>query len=154
MPTKAVAAETMGVGKKRGGKHWTNAEVATRQAAADELKRKKAAALKPPDWLTSEALKIWNRKLKEVEGLNSSEPLLDVLDSESLAIYCDSIVKYKELSCQKQFDVDDHRALQSYARIISAYAERLGFTPAARARLVKKIAEEKEKDKFGAKFDQ
>ncbi len=45
MPTKTVSVETMGVGRKGGGKHWTDAEVAARQAAADKLKRKRAAKL-------------------------------------------------------------------------------------------------------------
>jgi P27 family predicted phage terminase small subunit len=153
MPTKAVAAPTMQVGHKGGRKHWTKREVEARGDAAEQLKRAKPIELKPPDWLSRDARVVWKRKLGEIAGLNTTEPLLDVLDSESLAIYCDVTVKYREISNQRKLEVDDHKAMQSYARILAVYADKLGFTPSARARLVKRRADGANEDPFGKKFD-
>lgn len=152
MVTKAVSAETMEIGKKGTGKHWTEAEVAARQEAADKLKRKKAADLKPPDWLSKDALAIWREKLKQVAGLNASNALLDVLDTELLAVYCDAYVQYRDTATKKKKEPNDIKDLQAWSRIIQNYAERLGFTPSARARLVKKLADDKP-DNFGKQFD-
>jgi phage terminase small subunit len=148
MPTKVVSVETMEVGKKGRGKHWTAAEVAARKDAAEALKRAEKVQLHPPDWLGREALAIWNKKIEEAAEVN----LFDVLDEESLAVYCDSVIKYKKISKKQRLKIDDHKTLQAYSRIIAQYAEKLGFNPSARARLIKKRAEEK-KDPFGEDFD-
>lgn len=148
MPTRAVSVETMEVGKKGRGKHWTKAQVEARQRAAEGLKREEPVKLKPPAWLGLEARAIWNKKLKEAGGVE----LLDVLDEESLAVFCDSVVKYRKISQKKRMNIDDHKTMQAYSRIIAQYAEKLGFNPSARARLIKKRAEEK-KDPFGEDFD-
>jgi len=142
----------MEIGRKGGGKHWTEAEVSARREAAEQLKRKKNSKLIPPDWLSKEACKIWGEKLKQVEGLQAANELLDVLDTEMLALYCDAVAQYNDIAAQKTKTVDDIKAMQSWSRIIGNFAERLGFTPGARARLVKKIAD-KSKDKFGSQFD-
>ena len=57
MRSKIVAAETMEVGKKGGGKHWTAAQVAARKKAAEKVRRKKVQLI-APDWLSSGALFI------------------------------------------------------------------------------------------------
>lgn len=152
MSTRAVAAETMGVGRKQGGKHWTESEVTARQEAANKLQRTTKARLIPPDWLSKEARKIWDQKIKQVDGLKAANELLDVLDTELLAVYCDSYVQYMTAARIAKKTSDDIKELQAWSRILKDYAERLGFTPSARARLVKKIAD-KNKDKFGSKFD-
>lgn len=141
MPTKPVANELMSVGGKNGGKHWTAAEVEARQAASDGVKRKGKVALRAPVWLGPDALKVWRRMLRQVEGLD----LLDNLDENVLAIYCDAVVKYREASKkmgEATLTDDDIKAVQAWARLVAAYADKLGFTPAARARLVKKKADE------------
>lgn len=143
----------MQVGKKGKGKHWTDSEVKARQEAADKLKRETTSPLAPPDWLSEPALIVWQRKLDEVAGLKASEDLLDVLDREMLAVFCDVTVQYQVVAQKKRKDADDMKDLQAFSRIIAQYADKLGFTPAARARLVKKIAGEKDKDTFGKKFD-
>jgi P27 family predicted phage terminase small subunit len=148
MPTKAVSVATMEVGKKGKGKHWTKAQVSAREEAAKTLQRAEPIPLKPPSWLSAKAKKIWEKKLKETQGVE----LLDVLDEESLAVYCDSFVKYEEISKAKILTLDDHKTMQAYSRIIAQYADKLGFTPAARARLIKKRADEKP-DPFGREFD-
>ena len=56
MPTKTVAAATMQVGKKGRGKHWTKAQVETRQKVADGLTREDASPVVAPDWLSKDAL--------------------------------------------------------------------------------------------------
>lgn len=148
MPTKAVSAEVMNVGKKGGGKHWTAEEVAARQKAAEELERKKKIELNPPDGMSTAAKKIWNKKIKEASGVN----LLDVLDEESLAVYCESVVEYQAFMRERRKSLESHKVMQAYSRIIAQYADKLGFTPAARARLIKKRAEKKA-DPFGDEFD-
>jgi phage terminase small subunit len=152
MSTKAVSAETMEIGSKGTGKHWTAAEVDARQQAADKLKRKKKAKLAPPGWLSDEAREVWKQKLKQVKGLRAANELLDELDTEMLAMYCDAYVRYRQTAKIINKTTDDIKELQAWARIIGAYAEKLGFNPSSRARLVKKIADGKP-SKFGSKFD-
>ena len=151
MPTKTVAADTMDVGRKGGGKHWTEAEVTARHQAADGLKRKKHATLTPPAWLSKDALAVWNEKMAQMAGLKSANDLLDVLDTELIAVFCDAYVRYRDTAQIKTKNADDIKELQAWSRIINAFSEKLGFNPSSRARLVKKIAEKKQ-DPFG-KFD-
>lgn len=148
MPTKAVSAETMEIGKKGGGKHWTAAEKAAREVAAEEMRRAEPLALIAPDWLNREALSVWDQAIELAKGVN----LFDKLDTETLATYCDAVVQYRRHSVKKRRTVEDIKLQQAWARIIAQYADKLGFTPAARARLIKKRAEEK-LDQFGKKFD-
>jgi len=135
MPTKVVTADTMGIGKKEGGKHWTAAQVEARQAAAEGMKRK--SRLRIPDWLNIDAQKVWYGVVEKARGLD----LYDKLDTEQLAIYCDATVKYRDLSRGEQTD-ENIKALQSWARIIAQYADKLGLTPQSRARLIKRRADE------------
>jgi P27 family predicted phage terminase small subunit len=156
-PTAAKTAEKMTVGSRGGGKHWTVAEVKARQDAEQDVARRKRPTLKPPDWLSEDALGVWKelkRKLKDVE-------LLDNLDTELLAIYCDAVVHYRQSSqVLNAFDTNgvslatDERikAAQAWARIISGYAEKLGLSPAGRARLAKKKAD-KTVDEFSKEFN-
>jgi phage terminase small subunit len=153
MPTKTVAAKTMRVGKKGGGKHWTTKQKEARDRAAKDIERKDDAKIKPPIWLRKDALQLWRKKIKEIAGLNAGSELLDALDSEMLALYCDAVILYKRVSQKKRLSIDDHKLTQTYLLRILSYSERLGFTPGARARLVKKRAEAKDKDEFGEMFD-
>ena len=57
----------------------------------------------------------------------------------------------------KKGDKADEKHLQAWSRIIKNYANDLGFTPAARARLAKKRADQKlaaKKDPFDDEFDE
>jgi P27 family predicted phage terminase small subunit len=148
MPTQSVSAKVMNVGKKGGGKHWTAAEVAARQEAAEEIERKKKADLNPPAGMSPAARKVWAKKVKEASEVN----LLDVLDEESLGVYCESVVEYQNFMKMTKKTLEHHKVMQAYSRIIAQYADKLGFTPAARARLIKKRAEKKA-DQFGEEFD-
>lgn len=172
MPTKAVSAETMQIGKKGYGKHWTAEEVAARKEAASKYKREKIN-IEPPEWLNSGALLAWKRIVDDAENLGKGE-LLDNLDTDMLANYCDTIDKIQTLNkvisdmrarmFGDQVDIklliqwtetidDQTKILQTWYRIIAMYADKLGFTPQARARLVKKIAENPKGDRFGKEFD-
>ena len=133
-----VSAKTMGVGTDKAGRHWTQAEVNARQAATEKLTRKTPGLLRCPTWLTPDARKVWNRVKKQAADFD----LLDELDIDMLAIYCDSVAKYQAEGGQSQ----------SLARLIAMYADKLGLTPSARARLAQKRAAEIV-DNFGDEFD-
>jgi P27 family predicted phage terminase small subunit len=146
----------MEIGKKGSGKHWTAAQVQARQEAEEGITRKTKVRMKAPDWLTPEALLIWKRIQRQTKGLQ----LLDNLDENMLAIYCDTVIKYKQLSIPKidetgkpeMLTSEGIKSLQAYARLLSGYADKLGLTPSGRARLAKKEADEK-LDGFGEEFD-
>lgn len=162
MPTPHVSADKMTPGGPAGGKHWTKAEVSARQQAADGARRKGRVVIIMPEWLSDDARKIWRRVRRQAGGLE----LLDNLDADMLAIYCDAIANYQaartvlarissgEMSpAEGGLLINDRiKAMQAWARLISAYADKLGFTPAARARLAKKKADEV-LDAFGDEFD-
>ena len=111
-------------------KHLTKAERRTRERAENQLKRKTRIVIRKPDWLGEEALAVFEATKKRMRGLN----LLDNVDVDLLAIYSDAVVHY-----QKTEDIKDK---QAWSRIVLSYAEKLGISKAARARLAKKKAEE------------
>lgn len=138
----------MEVGKKGGGKHWTADQVAARAAAAAEFERAAPVEIAPPAWLNAAALAVWAETVKNAEGVK----LLDKLDTDTLAIYCDAVAQLRKNASKKRRTVVDITLQQAWARIILQYADRLGLTPSARARLIKKAADAKI-DEFGKKFD-
>jgi len=152
MATKAVSAATMAIGKKGGGKHWTADQVAARQQAAASLTRKKTELI-APGWLNSGALFEWGQIIHNAEQVE----LLDDLDAGPLGVYCSAMDHYqtieKSIANGEQQTDDAMKLLQGWARIIATYADKLGFTPQARARLIKKRADENKPDKFGKQFD-
>ena len=155
-----VDIDKMKVGRKGSGKHWTKEEVAKREAAAKKTKPKKKINLRMPDWLDEEAAKIWKKTTKDMKQYD----ILEKLDEDTLAAYCDAVARYKDatekargnmvtVNMQGTESVSAYvKAAQSYSRLILAYAEKLGLTANARARLAKKIAEE-EVDPNGELFD-
>jgi P27 family predicted phage terminase small subunit len=170
MPTNVIAfdKDKMQVGKKGGGRHWTKAEVEARGKAAEKINRKTKVNLVMPNWLGIDAKKIWDKTIKEMQGLN----ILDNVDAEALAIYCDAVFRYQDATkkiastggyvttnAQGTETVNPHvKAAQSYSRIIIQYAGKLGITADSRARLTKKIgdsggkktaAERKKEQMFG-----
>ena len=154
MPTPADHPNVDADKKTKGRKHRTRAEIQARKAAADALSRAKAVTLKPPVWLNAKAKTIWNRKVKEIAGLNSPDTLLDTLDGDVLAVYCDNLASYSDLARKNgKTTLEEHKIKQTYTLRIIGAAERLGFTPASRARLIKKTAEDPEQDQFGKEFD-
>jgi P27 family predicted phage terminase small subunit len=152
MPTKTISANNMTPGGKAGGKHWTKTEVEERQAAAESLRRKNKTTLVVPKWLNTEARIVWRQVRYRLKGIE----LLDNLDTEMLAVYCDAYVQYrrasKVLAKLTEPDPDKVKELQAWARIMAMYADKLGLTPGGRARLAKRKAE-KRVDKFNDTFD-
>ena len=140
----------MSPGGKDGGKHWTKAEIEARQEADELLHSEKPQRMRVPSWLSPEAKKIWKQTLDKFKGIE----LLEKVDEDILAIYCDATAKYREMADHVNYQSDDKdiKSLQSWARVVSTYAEKLGFTPASRARLAKKKADDII-DRFGDKFD-
>jgi P27 family predicted phage terminase small subunit len=150
----------MNTGAKGSGKHWTKQEKENREKAEESVRRKGPIKLRAPEWLSPEARKIWDQVKRRLKGIE----LLDNLDTEMLAVYCDAVSQYRQLS-KKQITlvydeeykkplltIDDIKALQAWARIISQMADKLGLSPNGRARLAKKKAQ-KEADDFGDEFD-
>ena len=133
------------------GKHWTLAEKAARQSATEGIKRTRRVMLKAPDWLSEDALIVWKSVVKRLKGIE----LLDNLDTELLAVYCDAYVNYrkasKALAVVEGFDPELAKAAQAWARIVTTYAEKLGLTPGGRARLAKHKSE-KIADPFAEAF--
>ena len=146
-----VSFDQMGVGKKGNGKHWTKEQVENRKKASQKFKRQDQNKLQMPIWLDQSARSIWKKTIKNMSGLD----ILDVIDEDALAIYCDAVAKYIEstLKIKEQGFVSENaqgteslnpyvKAAQSYARIMMQYADKLGLNPNSRARLAKKIADE------------
>jgi len=141
----------MQVGRKGGGKHWTKEEVEARQRAAEKLQRKNKKKLKMPSWLGEEAQKVWKKTVRDMKDFD----VLDKVDEDVLAAYCDAVARHKELSgiirengyttinaTGTETVAPWVRAQQSYARLIIMYSDKLGLNANARARLAKKIADE------------
>lgn len=150
MPNNASHPRT----DQSGRKHRTKAELESRKRAAAALERTASSRLTAPSWLNSKARTIWNRKIKEIAGLKSPDALLDVLDGDVLAVYCDSIASYMNLAKKNgKTTLEEHKIKQTYTLRIIGAAERLGFTPASRARLIRKNTQLDDGDKFGEEFD-
>ncbi|WP_284641197.1 phage terminase small subunit P27 family [Paenibacillus silviterrae] len=159
---EVVRFDHMRVGKKGGGKHWTQKEVEAREAAAKKFQRRKKAKLKIPEWLSDEARKVWRKTVKDMEEFE----VLDKVDEDVLGTYCDAVAKYQELNGL----IDEHgyteynaagskqvssyvKAAQSYARLILTYSSKLGLNADSRARLAKKDSEGGGDDPNGDLFD-
>jgi P27 family predicted phage terminase small subunit len=155
-----VNFDKMQVGAKGGGKHWTRKEIESRKKSAEKTKRKSSIQLEMPEWLNDSAKKIWNKTLSDMQEFE----VLDNVDADSLAIYCDAVAKYTEctieISKSGYTSENKHgaetvspyvRAAQSYSRIVMQYADKLGLNANSRARLAKKQAD-KEVDKDIAMF--
>lgn len=132
-------------------KHLTNAERAAREAAEGTLKRTKRPQLRCPKWLDADARQIFEDTKKRLKGLE----LLDNADVELLGIYCDAVAKYRAASKMLAMlgenglplaGKDEIESCRSWARLIGSYAEKLGLTPTARARLAKRKAEQGPED--------
>ena len=156
MPTPVKALDNM-------SKHLTKAEISERETAEAMLPSR---APKRPKLIIQDkaAKKHWNRILKDMEGLD----IIDVLDTDALAIYCAKLARRDDLQARylawrDRYDADPDNAtlkvmiglsdsLQSIEREILSYASKLGLTPESRARLAKRIAEQDEDDPDGDLF--
>ncbi|SFJ44004.1 phage terminase, small subunit, putative, P27 family [Paenibacillus sp. UNC496MF] len=145
-----VRFDHMRVGQKGGGKHWTKEEVQSREDAAKVFERKKKRNLKIPSWLDDNARKIWRKIVRDMEEFE----IFDAVDEDVLAAYCDAVAKHQAMNelidtlgftaegKGGQEIISPHVTMaQNYARLILQFAEKLGITAGARARLAKRMAE-------------
>jgi P27 family predicted phage terminase small subunit len=92
--------------------------------------------------MSEDARKVWDGVRRKLRGVE----LLDSLDTDMLAIYCD--LQARDQAASKQISKspglasdEEIKQMQAWARNILSYAEKLGLTPNSRARLAKKKAE-------------
>lgn len=104
------------------------------------------------------AAKHWARILADMEGME----IIDVLDTDALAIYCAKLSRRDDLQAQYlkwralyasepdngtlKIMISLSGELQSIERELLSYASKLGLTPESRARLAKRLAEQEEFD--------
>jgi len=151
MGNQVIDFSKMQIGRKGGGKHWTKKEVEARQRAASKMTRPKKKTLKMPAWLDDEAKAVWKKTIRDMKDFD----VLDKVDEDVLAAYCDAVARHKELSetIRKQgytvvnaqgniVEAPWVKMQLSYARVIVQYSDKLGLNANARARLARKIAQE------------
>ena len=157
MPTPVKSLDNM-------QKHLTKAEIDARgaqEAAAmpSRMPRKPKLILKD-----KAAGKHWSRILRDMDGLE----IIDILDTDVLAIYCSKLSRRDELQAQYLIQREHYAAnpdsstiklmisisaeMQSIERDLLAYASKLGLTPESRVRLAKRMAEQEEYDPDGDLF--
>lgn len=86
--------------------------------------------------------------MKDDEGYNLIKPK----DRAELASYCISVVKIKQLSNKRHPSDKDEKTLLSHQRNIHQLADKMGFNATSRARLIKRIADEKGENEFLKEF--
>ncbi len=160
MPTRTKTAANM-------VKNMTQAELQARQEAeAEVIPQRDKLCLKKPKLMekNASAARYWKLVLARMAGY----AILDDLDSEALGVYCSQLARYETLAKQVKtvgekldaVESDDARTLlklieslsslegkiQALERNILQYADKLGLTPAGRARLAMKRAEQASED--------
>lgn len=145
-----MPANVVTLGNSR--KHLTNAEKKARKESEKAVTRQ-TVRLTPPKYLKNDeaALGYWKKTIKRMRGIS----LLDDVDTEMLAIYC-QLLSRRDLLVTRYAEVsldDNLKNLQAQERLIVQYADKLGLTPNGRARLAKKRAEERKVDPNADLFD-
>lgn len=138
MPTPLKRSENM-------RKHLTKSERESRQGAESSLQRERRPYIQAPAWLSEEARAVFEETKRKLRTLQ----LLDTSDAELLAMYSDAIAQYQNAIKQmakQPADPKEIQAAQSWSRLALQYAEKLGISPTARARLAKRKAERQELD--------
>jgi len=137
--------------------HRTKAERAAREKAEESMTRKSTTRMRAPAWLSDAALEEWRFVLRRAKGIE----LLDPLDTTLLAVYCDAAAKYRQASeglvvigkdGEPVASDDAIKSRQSCGRRLLQYADKLGLSRSARARLAKRRADDT-LDTFGEEFD-
>ena len=121
-------------------KHLTKAEKSARQAAEATLESSKAPYLPAPAWLSKEARTVFNNTKRRLRSFNLLEPV----DIDLLALYADAVTRYQAgiQTLGPQSNVKEIQAVQAWSRISLTYADKLGFSQTARARLARRKAGE------------
>ena len=147
-------------------KHLTQSELAARREAEAQAMPTRLPK-KPPRYIKAKTVErqIWDQVMKDMQGYD----ILDVLDCDTLGLYCAKLARWRELQDEYQalrkrqreqggsaFELKTMAAvsaeLQSLENGILTYATKLGLTPDGRARLARRIAEQQEQDEYGDLF--
>lgn len=139
MPSNVIAFSRIQENREnKTGKHYTKEELQKREEAEKALRRK-IVRITAPSWLKTDRKKnayaIWKRIIKQAGDIE----LLDDVDAGCLAIYCDIQAQYEE---KTDTNYPNQKELDRLAKQALSYAEKLGLTPTARARLALKRANE------------
>lgn len=140
-----------------GKKHLTKKEAAARRQAEETLRPRGAGKrLYAPRWLSKAAQKEWRR----VVALMADLGVLTEADVNTLAVYCDAVIRYAEAAKQVEEQgavIETENGLrqnpavlvaEKYWRIMNKAAAALGLDPASRASLARAKALEQDKDDF------
>lgn len=121
-------------------KHLTKAEKEARQEAEAALESGKAVYLPAPKWLSEEARKVFEATKGRLKSFNLLEPV----DIDLLAMYADAVAKYLRFSktLSEKSNVREIQTVQAWSRIALTYADKLGFSQTARARLARRKAQD------------
>ena len=132
-------------------KHLTKAELQARKAAESGLEQGKRVRIDAPDWLGEEALKIFKSTRRRLKNYD----LLELVDIDLLAIYADAVARYQAAvkALMVISSTEDIKTAQAWSRIAKTYADKLGFSQTARARLARKKAKAVETDELENFFD-
>lgn len=151
-----------------GRKHLTKKEIRDRRETESRL-RPPDDAVKCPSWLDKEGKREWRRITGALKGLG----LLTNVDVAALAVYCDQVSTYIELTRRMRTeatvsDVDPEgnpvqipnpqmevwrTEKRQLARVIARYLSEFGLSPATRAKLAMPRANsERPKDRYEERF--
>ena len=104
-----------------GGKHWTKAEIESRQE--QEIKLPKPKALTPPDWLSQAGKKLFRKYAKML--LEFPAGMVSKLDTGTLARYCDCEISYANASNHKNVWLETAtRRLQALSEMAAVSASK------------------------------
>lgn len=139
-------------------KHLTKAEISAREEAEKAMMPDRGFAPNPPNSLNKDPAgrRYWSSVVKRMDGF----AILDDLDREMLAIYCGALSRRddlqklcrelmtragKEKDPQVRLELVEKldglmSKLQNHEKTLLTYADKLGMTPEARARLARKQA--------------
>lgn len=141
MPTNVLSVDNM-------TKHMSKQDRQERIEQEQKLSRD-SVRLRPPKRIRENkpAHAYWKDTIKRMRGIS----LLDDVDIDMLAVYCEGMARRDELSEQfsaiSYYDAKSKTnaliSLQQQEKLVLSYAEKLGLTPAGRARLAKKRAQER-----------
>lgn len=144
MPTPVKHSQNM-------TKHLTKAELEARQGAEASLEHAKRVYIKPPKWLGKKAREIFEQTKKRLKSFD----LLEAVDIDLLANYADAQARYQMNArrLRSTSEPKEIQAVQAWSRIALTYAEKLGFSQQARARLARQRAKAQEQDEMEELLD-
>ncbi len=143
-PGKPLAMPTPLKHSRNMTKHLTKSERESRQTAESALEHKRQVRIMAPAWLSGEARKVFQTTRRRLRDFDLLEPV----DIDLLAMYADAVVRYQEgvKTLGPLSEAREIQAVQAWSRIAMAYAEKLGFSQTARARLARRRATEEPLD--------